>query len=79
MIYGRFGDVVTIVRRGTLEDVKLLDNRQPDVVDRDCVRNSSYVVVKQDDGEERLYLLGYLKADNGIAEIQDALEKVCGD
>ena len=33
MIYGRFGDPVTIVRRAVLDDVKALDGRMPDSQD----------------------------------------------
>jgi hypothetical protein len=49
-IYGRFGDVVTIVRMGTLEDVKTLNGRKPDKQDREAVENGSYVVVASFEG-----------------------------
>jgi hypothetical protein len=73
VIYGRFGDEVTVVRRGTLADVKALDNRKPDKRDRDIVELGGYVVVRQDDGVERLYHLAFLRADGGIAEIDTAI------
>ena len=73
MIYGRFGDPVDIVRRGTLEDVKTLDKRRPDKHDRENVERGGYVVVRQDDGAEVLYHLAFLRADDGIAEIDAAI------
>ena len=74
MIYGRFGDPVTIKRVATLEDVKLLDGRKPDKQDRDAIEKGSYVVVAEDDGAERLYHLAYLRADDGSREITAAIE-----
>jgi len=65
----------TVLRYGTLADVKTLDNRKPDQIDKDAVDNGSYVVIRQDDGQERLYHLAYLRADNGLAEIMAALDK----
>jgi hypothetical protein len=88
MIYGRFGDPVTIVRRGTLKDVEKLDGRKPDKQDREAIKSASYVVVLVlDDGRERLCHLAYLRADRGALEIGEALEKIdasvtctkCGD
>ena len=74
MIYGRFGDEVTILRRGTLADVQTLDNRKPDQRDRDNVANDAYVVVQaNDNGQEYLYHLAYLRADNGLTEIMEVL------
>ncbi len=82
-IYGRFHskefpNVVTVERMGTLEDVKKLDKRKPDKIDKKAVELGSYVVVKERDGRnagnERLYHVGYLKADGGWAEISDAIE-----
>lgn len=75
-IYGRFGDEVTIVRVGTLEDVKALDQRKPDQQDRDAVKNGSYVVTKHEGGEERLHHLAFLRADDGIREIMDAVRAI---
>lgn len=76
MIYGRFGDPVTILRAGTLEDVKTLDKRKPDKQDQENVANRGYVVIRQDDGKERLYHLAYLRADNGFAEIAEEMRKL---
>jgi hypothetical protein len=73
MIYGRFGNRVTIVRRAVLADVKNLDNRKPDKQDRDALKNSSYVVVRDDDGREKLYHLAFLRADGGSREITEAI------
>jgi hypothetical protein len=83
MIYGRFHseefpNILTIERMGVIEDVKRLDGRKPDKVDREAVKLGSYVVVKECDGrnagKERLYHIGYLKADNGWTEISAAIE-----
>ena len=73
-IYGRFGDTVTLVRKGTLEDVQGLDRRKPDKKDREAVTAGSYVVVRQDDGKERLYHQAFLRADDGAQEISKAIE-----
>ncbi len=74
MIYNRWGEPVTIVRRGTLADVTVLDSRKPDQVDRDAVKQGSYWVVVGADGHQSLYHLGYLRADDGSAEITRACE-----
>ena len=74
-IYGRFGDEVTIVRRGELADVEALDHRKPDDQDRRLAEAGSYVVVRRSDGEEILYHIAYLRADGGAAEILDTLGK----
>jgi hypothetical protein len=78
MIYGRFGDEVTIVRRGTLDDVRQLDKRKPDQADRDNVERGGYVVIRQDNGKEILAHVSYLRADNGWAEISDAIDALEG-
>jgi hypothetical protein len=77
MIYGRFGNIVTIVRRGTLADVKTFDHRSADKYDRQHVKSKSYVIVKDaEDGRESLYHLAYLRADDGSKEIDQAIEEV---
>lgn len=76
MIYGRFGDEVQILREGTIEDVKTLDKRKPDKQDRDCLESCSYVVVLDSWGFERLYHLGFLRADGGFTEVVEAMRKV---
>jgi hypothetical protein len=85
MIYGSFHsedfpNVVIVKRVGTLEDVKRLDKRRPDKTDKEAVELGSYVVVEEQDGrnagQERLYHIAYLRADNGWAEISDAIEGV---
>jgi hypothetical protein len=75
MIYGRFGQPVTIVRRGTLMDIRELDRRVPDKQDRAALKSRSYVVVI-DDGKEYLYHLCYLRADRGALEIGEELQKI---
>lgn len=75
-IYGRSGEPVTIVRRAVLDDVRALDGRTADQQDRDSLKSASYVVVRFEDGAERLYHLAYLRADDGSAELQVALDAV---
>lgn len=72
-IYGRTGQVVEIVRIGTIDDVKALDGRKADKQDRDAIKAGSYVVVS-DGGKERLYHLAFLRADGGSQEIAAAIE-----
>lgn len=77
MIYGRFGDKVTIVRPAVLEDVERLECRKPDQQDRDALEMGCYVVVRsEDDGQERLYNQAFLRADGGSREIAEAIEGV---
>jgi hypothetical protein len=74
MIYGRFGGTVTIIRTAVLADVQKLDGRKPDKQDREALENGSYVVVRDEDGKERLYHQAYLHADGGCREISEAIE-----
>lgn len=76
MIYGRGGIPITIRRLGTLDDVKRLDGRKPDKIDRDAVKHGSYVVATWNDDpeKERLYHLAFLRADGGSLEISAAIE-----
>ena len=76
MIYGRFGEELTLVRVGTLDDVRTLDRRKPDQTDRDAIEAGSYVVGRDRLGRERLYHQGFLRADRGSLEIGDALAAV---
>lgn len=74
MIYGRWGGQVEPLRYGTLEDVKRLDGRKPDKIDRQNVENKCYVVCREvDTGREVLQGLAYMRADGGSREIMDAL------
>jgi hypothetical protein len=73
VIYGRCGQVVTILRYARLADIERLDKRKPDKQDRQALRYSSYVIV-DDGGKERLYHQCYLRADGGAREIADAIE-----
>lgn len=73
MIYGRFGDTMTIVRRAVLADVQALDKRKPDADDRRALKSGSYVVVQDDRGTLRLYHLAFLRADDGAPEIMAAI------
>lgn len=83
-IYGRFGGEVRVLRMGTLEDVTALDKRKPDKVDREAVRNGSYVVVEFTDDKPRerkqqLYHLAYLRADGALPEIMAAVRAAGGE
>jgi hypothetical protein len=75
MIYGRTGNEVKILRMGTLDDVKALDHRKVDAQDREAVKAGSYVVVLCFN-ELRLYHLAFLRADDGVKEIDAAIERV---
>ncbi len=59
---------------GTLDDVKTLDQRKPDKQDRAAVESGGYVVVREEDGRERLYHQAYMRADGGAREIGAAIE-----
>lgn len=78
MIYGRFGDPVTLVRMGTLKDVRELDRRKPDAQDKKCVAAGSYVVTRHEDGSEHLHHLAYLRADDGLKELIEAVAALNG-
>jgi hypothetical protein len=82
-IHGRFWaddypNLLTIERMAVLDDVKRLDKRKPNKVDREAIKLGSYVVCRAHDGtraeQEELYHIGYLKADGGWPEIHDAIE-----
>ena len=73
-IYGRFGDRVEIVRSALLGDIERLEGRKPDQQDRDAYQAGSYVVVRQDDGRERVYHQAFMRADGGSLEITKALQ-----
>lgn len=77
-IYGRFGVEIIIKRRAVLADVKALDKRRPDKQDRDAIAAGSYWVVDfkdatNADSRDRLYHLGYMRADDGLNEIERAI------
>lgn len=74
VIYGRFGDPITIVGVAVIGDVKRLTGRRPDKVDREAIKHGSYVVVRRDNGTEDLYHQAFMRADGGISEIADAIE-----
>lgn len=73
-IYGRFGHELTIERRATIDDIRPLTGRKPDKTDREHLERDAYVIVKDKGGKRELYHVGYLRADNGWAEISDAIE-----
>lgn len=77
-IYGRFGVELIIKRRAVLADVKALDKRKPDKQDRDALAAGSYWVcdfkdATGPDSRDRLYHLGYMRADGGLGEIESAV------
>lgn len=74
MIYGRFGNRVTIQRLAKLSDIKELDGRKPDKQDREALANDAYVVVSDDYNKLRLYHVGFLRADGGSVEISAVVE-----
>lgn len=75
MIYGRFGNPVTIVRRAVLADVKKYENRRPDKADKIGLANGAYWIARDNDtNREKLYSLAYLRADDGSREITAAIE-----
>lgn len=79
-IYGRFGNEVTIVRMGTLDDVRTFDRRKADKQDRDALAAGSYVITREvSSGQERLAHLAYLRADDGAAEIMCEVRRVQRD
>lgn len=72
--YGRTGDVVTIKRLATLEDIEMLEGRAPDTQDLEALENGAYVVVTQNDGTERLYHQAFLRATDGSVEIGQVVD-----
>jgi len=76
MIYGRFGNPVTIRRMAKISDVQDLDQREPDRQDREAIKNHAYVVVSTGGGKLRLYHVAYLRADGDSIEI-DAVINAC--
>jgi len=74
-IVGRWGQEVTIKRHARLEDVRLLDEREPDRQDCENLANGCYVVVESE-GIERLYALAFLRADGGSREVHDEIGKL---
>lgn len=80
-IYGRFGVELQIKRRAVLADVQKLDRRKPDKQDRECLEAGVYYVVdfvdaKGPDSHDRLYHIGFMRADGGLSEIEAACEAV---
>lgn len=77
MIYGRTGNEVKILRLAKLEDVPKLDNRKADKQDRERIK-INYLVIVECFAKERLYDLAFLRADGGIKEIADEVQRVTG-
>lgn len=73
MIYGRFGQALTILRVATEADVRQIEGRKLNKTDREALASGSYVVVAEEESE-RLYHQAFLRADGGSVEITRALE-----
>lgn len=71
-IYARFGETVTVLRHATKEDVLRLDPPY-DAEAKKNLANKSWVVIRFEDGMERISHLAYLRADDGSREISKAL------
>jgi hypothetical protein len=81
-IYTRFGTPVRLVRPvTTLREVQKIENRVPDQHDSQRIDLGMYCIGRLiDEGaetqEDRLFDLGLLRADDGIAEINKAARAV---
>lgn len=73
MIYGSFGAKVQILRMAAPWDIERLEGRKPDAQDLQAIERGSYVVVEEN-GKEELYSLAYLRADEGLSEIERAID-----
>lgn len=76
-IYARFGEVVTVLRYATPVDVKRLDPPY-DKEAKKNLANQSWVVVRFEDGVERISHLAYLRADGALKEIMNAVYLATG-
>lgn len=76
-IHGRWGGEVTIVRVAELTDVKKYENRKPDAHDKKRVEQGCYLIVadKDDPTRETLQEVAYMRADDGLREIAEAIRK----
>lgn len=75
MIYGRGGDVVTLVRVATEADIVKCERRKVDKQDKERFGYGMLWMARypeQGPGEEWPVDLAFLKADNGWCEIDDA-------
>jgi hypothetical protein len=78
-IFGRWAQPVTILRMGTLDDVRTLDGLEPDARDRENVRQRCYVVTEDvEDHSLSLMHIAYLRADGGDEEIERAIARLQG-
>ena len=76
MIYSRWGDVVTIVRVATAEDYREMFGYAPDSTDQQHIQNKLSVVIKYPDDKLDVSLISFLRADEGLKEIQEAIERL---
>lgn len=73
MIYARFGDPVAVLRYATKADVLKLDPPF-DAEAKKNLQNKSWVVIRFEDGMERISHLAYLRADGALPEIMDSCD-----
>jgi len=62
----------------TLEDVRVMDRRKPDAQDKKSIANKCYIVTRHEDGYETIHHIGFLRADEGIKEIAEAVTAIGG-
>lgn len=78
-LYSRFGGQVTVVRKATVNDVKVFENRRPDKEDKSRTGGGMRAICRYvDTGKEFLADVAYLRADGGITEILDAFKSCQG-
>jgi hypothetical protein len=79
-IYDKWSYQLKILNIATAEDVERLEGRTPDEHDLNALRLEAYVVARNADAlsshTDRIYHIAYLRADGGIAEILDEIEKL---
>ena len=64
-IYARFGEPVTVLRYATKADVLKMDPPF-DAEAKKSLANQSWVVIRHEDGVERISHLAYLRADGAL-------------
>jgi hypothetical protein len=76
-IESRFGEPVTVLRYATKADVLKL-NPPFDAEAKKSLANKSWVVIRFEDGREKISHLAYLRADDGLVEIMNAVRAIEG-
>jgi len=79
-IYDRWGTGLKILNVATADDVERLEKRKLDAYDRTALRERTYVVARDENAlgshTDRIFHLMYLRADGGLAEIQDEIARL---